>query len=65
MAKRTVVLVFCDMPHDSEVEAHTVSVEVDRVVTEVDLCPDCQVQYLRPMVLVGRSTRRPGRPRKG
>lgn len=61
MTKRTVVLVFCDMAHDEEVEAETVSIDADRAVTQVDLCADCRAQYLGALVRAGRTARRPGR----
>lgn len=61
MSKRTVVLVFCDMPHDDEVPAETVVIEADRATTEVDLCEPCRQDKIGPLVRLGRTVKRPGR----
>lgn len=58
MSTRRVTLTFCDMPHDEEVEAVTVTIDADRRVTQVDLCSACRAQYLGPLVTAGRSTTR-------
>lgn len=61
MTRRTVVLVFCDLPHDDEVVADTVSIVRDRATTEVDLCTVHQAEILDPLVKLGRTVRKPGR----
>jgi hypothetical protein len=61
MTKRTVVLVFCDLAHEQEVEAETVTVSTGRETAEVDLCVDCRNDKISPLLSAGRVVRKPGR----
>ena len=61
MTRRTVVLVFCDLPHADEVEAETVSLQLGRETIEVDLCAEHRTEIIGPLAAVGRTVRKPGR----
>jgi hypothetical protein len=61
MTRRTVVLVFCDLAHDGEVEGETVSLVVGQETTEVDLCGPHRAELIEPLLSVGRQVRKPGR----
>jgi len=63
MTKRTVVLVHCDLPHEEEVPAITVSFIADgeRDTVEVDICQTHYEEVFGPLVKIGRVLKRPGR----
>jgi hypothetical protein len=61
MTKRVVTLTFCDLPHDEEVPAETVSFVQARETVEVDLCAVHRDEVLGPLVKAGRTVRKPGR----
>ena len=67
MTRRTVVLTFCDMPHDDEVEAATYTIDGPVRSVEVDLC-GMHAQEVDEWLRVGRpvrasTTRKPARVR--
>jgi len=61
MTRRTVVLVFCDMPHEDETAAETVTFSQGRDSVEVDLCADHTNEVFGPLVRIGRVIKARGR----
>lgn len=62
MATITRMIITCDMPHDDETDAMSVTVTTPDGTWDVDLCPDHAAQHLMPVIAAGR--RQPRRTRR-